>query len=95
MILVQTAFLFAFQLIVQKDLGATEAISLSFEKVKENFWQFFLFGFVLWLIYWAGASVTIGWLVTTPLGLAASAVAYRDVFEPIPPAETAEGYEQD
>ena len=80
LVLLQTAFLFTFQLIVQKGLGAIEAISTSFNKVKENFGQFLLFGLVLWLINVAGYSVMLGWLVTTPLTLAASGAAYRGVF---------------
>ncbi|MBI5116933.1 hypothetical protein HZA56_10715 [Candidatus Poribacteria bacterium] len=78
--LLQTAFLFAFQLIVQHKAGAEGPISTSFNKVKENMVQFLLFGLVLWIIEMAGYCVTIGWLVTTPLVLAASAAAYRDVF---------------
>jgi uncharacterized membrane protein len=81
MVAIQTAFLFTFQLIVEKEMSATEAISVSFDKVKENFWQFLLFGFILWLINYAGYAVMlIGALVTVPLILAAAAVAYRDLF---------------
>ena len=39
-----------------------------------------LFGLVLWLINFAGYSVMLGWLITTPLTLAAAGAAYRDVF---------------
>ena len=80
LVLLQTGFLFVFQLIVKEGSSATEAISLSFSKVKENIWQFLLFGFLLWLINAAGYSVMLGWLVTTPLTLAAAGAAYRDVF---------------
>ena len=80
LVLLQTGFLFVFQLIVKENCSATEAISLSFSKVKENIWYFLLFGFLLWLINTAGYSVMLGWLVTTPLTLAASGVAYRDMF---------------
>jgi len=80
LVLLQTGFLFVFQLIVKEGSSATEAISLSFSKVKENIWQFLLFGFLLWLINAAGYSVMLGWLVTTPLTLAASGAAYLDVF---------------
>ncbi len=82
LILLQTAFLFTFQLIVRQKRSPTEAIAISFNKVKENFGQFLLFGFLVWLINFAGYSVMLGWLVTTPLTLAATAAAYRDVFEP-------------
>jgi len=80
LVLLQTAFLFTFQLIVQKGMGATEAISTSFNKVKENLGQFLLFGLVLWLINMVGYGTTVGWLLTTPLTLAASGAAYRSVF---------------
>lgn len=79
-VLIQTAFLFTFQLIIQQNMGATEAISSSFNKVKENLWEFLLLGLVLWLINMVGYSVMLGWLVTTPLTLAVSAAAYRSVF---------------
>lgn len=80
LVLLQTAFLFTFQLIVRQGLGATEAIAVSYNKIRENLWQFLLFGLVLYLISMAGYSVMLGWLVTTPLVLAASAAAYRDIF---------------
>ncbi len=79
-VLIQTAFLFTFQLIIQKNMDATEAISTSFNKVKENLWEFLLLGLVLWLINMAGYCVMLGWLLTTPLTLAVSAAAYRSVF---------------
>jgi uncharacterized membrane protein len=80
LVLLQTAFLFTFQLIAQKRIGAGEAISMSFNKVKENLGQFLLFALLLWIINAAGYSVMLGWLVTTPLTLAASGAAYRSVF---------------
>ncbi|RJP71870.1 MAG: hypothetical protein C4532_06880 [Candidatus Abyssobacteria bacterium SURF_17] len=80
MVLLETAFLFTFQLIVEQRLDGAEAISKSFNKVKENFGQFLVFGLVLWLINAAGYCVVLGWLVTTPLTLAAAAAAYRDIF---------------
>lgn len=80
LILLQTAFLFTFQLIVQKGISATEAIAESYNKVRENLWQFLLFGLVLSLINIIGYSILLGWLVTTPFTLAACAAAYRDVF---------------
>lgn len=80
LVLLQTAFLFTFQLIVRQGLGATEAIAVSYNKIKENLWQFLQFGLVLYLISMAGYSMMLGWLVTTPLVLAASAAAYRDIF---------------
>jgi uncharacterized membrane protein len=94
LVLLQTAFLFTFQLIVRQGLGATEAIAVSYNKIRENLWQFLLFGLVLYLISMAGYSVMLGCLVTTPLVFAAQAAAYRDIFglgdteESPPPAST-------
>ncbi len=80
MVLVETVFLFTFQLIVQRGINWSDAISESFSKIKENLWQFLLFGLVLWLINFFGYCIVLGWLITTPLTLGASAAAYRDIF---------------
>jgi uncharacterized membrane protein len=76
LVLLQTAFLFTFQLIIQKHMTATEAISTSFNKTRENLWEFLLFGLVIWVFSLAGYGV----ILTTPLALAAAAAAYRDTF---------------
>jgi hypothetical protein len=79
--LFQTAFLFTFQLIVDRKGSGIGAISTSYVKITENFGQFLLFGLVSCLIQMVGyATFFVGCLVTTPLVLAASAAAYRDVF---------------
>lgn len=80
LVLLETAFLFVFQLIAHENMGATDAISASFEKVKTNLWGFLLFGLVIFLINWAGYSIPFACLATIPLTMAASAAAYRDVF---------------
>ena len=80
LVLLQTAFLFTFQLIALQGMGAIDAISKSFNKVKENLWEFLLFGFIVWIISTAGYSIIFGWVITTPLAMAATAIAYRDVF---------------
>jgi len=80
LVLLQTAFLFTFQLIALQGMGAFDAISKSFNMVKENLWEFLLFGFIIWIIGTAGYSVLLGWVITTPLAIAATAVAYRDVY---------------
>lgn len=92
-VLLLTAFLFTFQLIIQQNMGATEAITVSFNKVKENLWEFLLLGLVLWLINMVGYCVMLGWLLTTPLTLAVAAAAYRSVFgleEPQPEVQPAQ-----
>jgi hypothetical protein len=77
---IQTIFLFSFQLVADRRKRSIEAISSSFEKVRENFPQFALFAVVLLIIHIAGYVTVIGWLVTTPFVLASAAAAYRDVF---------------
>jgi hypothetical protein len=77
---IQTIFLFSFQLVADRRKRSIEAISSSFEKVRENFPQFALFAVVLLIIHIAGYVTVIGWLVTTPFALASAAAAYRDVF---------------
>ena len=79
-IFLQAAFLFTFQLITNRRTRSVEAISMSFEKVRENFWQFVLFAFVLIVVHTAGYLLIVGWLITTPIVIAASAAAYRDIF---------------
>ncbi|GAB4335010.1 MAG: hypothetical protein Kow0099_07340 [Candidatus Abyssubacteria bacterium] len=80
LVLIHTAFLFTFQLIGERGFGAGEAISTSWNKVRENLREFLLFGLVLALINLAGYAVMLGWLITVPLTLCASAAAYQDVF---------------
>lgn len=80
MVLVETVFLFTFQLIVQRGMNWSDAISGSYDKIKQNWGQFLLFGLVLWVINFVGYSTVVGCLITTPLTLGASAAAYRDVF---------------
>lgn len=79
-VIVQTVFLFTFQLIVDRGMGASDAIAESYNKIKENFGEFLLFSLVLWAISAAGSSIMIGFVVSVPLTFAASAVAYRDFF---------------
>jgi uncharacterized membrane protein len=79
-VVTQLLFLFTFQLIVDRGMGATEAIAASYNKIMENLGEFLLFSLVLWAISAAGSSVMIGFIVSVPLTFAASAVAYRDFF---------------
>ncbi len=80
-VLIQTVFLFVFQLIVDRGMGATEAISVSYNKIKGNPGEFFLLAALLCLISMAGSSVMgLGSVLTVPLTLTISAVAYRDIF---------------
>jgi uncharacterized membrane protein len=79
-VMVQTVFLFTFQLIVEQKMSATEAIAASYNKIRENLGEFLLLSLVLWAISAAGSSVAIGFVITVPLTFATTAVAYRDIF---------------
>lgn len=80
LVLVQTVFLFTFQLIVDRGMTATEAIAESYNKIVDRFGEFLLFSLVLWAISAVGSSLVIGFIVTVPVTFGASAVAYRDFF---------------
>ncbi len=80
MVAVQTVFLFTFQLIVDRGLSATEAISVSYNKIRENLGEFLLFSVALAMISAAGSFAMVGFVLTVPLTFAATAVAYRDIF---------------
>lgn len=79
-LLLQTAFLFTFQLIADRRTPSIDAISMSFDKVRENLGQFVLFALILMIIQIVGYFLILGWLITTPLVIASGAVAYREVF---------------
>jgi hypothetical protein len=80
MILIQMVFLFTFQIIADRKNSSLDAISKSFDKVKENFWEFSLFAVVLIVINLGGYFLVLGWLITTPFAIATAAAAYRDIF---------------
>jgi hypothetical protein len=79
--IVMGLFFFTIPLIVERGLGATDAMRTSYELTKQNILLFTLFAFVVGLIAQIGAyACYIGLLATFPLQFTITAVAYRDLF---------------
>jgi hypothetical protein len=79
--LVGGCLFFTLPLIVERRLGAVEAMKTSYELTKRNIWMFALFAFVVQLIAQAGSyACYVGLLATIPLLFTITAVAYRDTF---------------
>lgn len=75
------ALFFTMPLIVERKLGAIDAMKASYELTKNNLLMFTLFAFVVSLISQAGAyACYIGLLATIPLLFTITAIAYRDSF---------------
>jgi len=72
---------YTWQLIAEREIGPIDAISTSLEKTKPDFVMYCVCALVYGLVNMAGGIVCgIGALVTTPLVIAAMALAYRDNF---------------
>jgi uncharacterized membrane protein len=79
--IVAGALFFTIPLIVERRLGAVEAMKASYERTKKNLLMFTLFAFVVQLIAQAGSyACYVGLLATIPLLFTITAVAYRDTF---------------
>jgi uncharacterized membrane protein len=79
--LVGGCLFFTIPLIIDRKLGPVEAMTTSYELVKQNIWMFTLFAFVVQLIVQAGSyACQVGMLATIPLLFTITAVAYRDTF---------------
>lgn len=81
LITVSVLFTFAYPLIVDRKLSGIEAVKLSMKAGRANFWG--LLGLLLLngLLALVGAMFCyVGALLFLPVGFAATAVAYRDVF---------------
>ncbi|BCB25769.1 hypothetical protein SKTS_06550 [Sulfurimicrobium lacus] len=75
------AIWFAPALIVRHDLGAIEALTLSFKGCLRNMLPFLLYGVVtLVLAFVATIPLGLGWLVLGPVMVAAQYVGYREIF---------------
>jgi hypothetical protein len=88
MMALSVLFTFAFALIVDRKLSGVEAVKLSVKAGLANFWG--LLGLLLLngLMGLVGALFCyVGALLVLPVGFAATAIAYRDVFG-LAPAET-------
>ncbi len=80
-IVVSALLVFVFPLIMDRRMDFWPAFEASFEKTKNNWLGWSLFVLVLGLVYIAGIiACFVGILVTGPLTLIATALAYRDNF---------------
>lgn len=69
---------FASYLVVDKNMGVTEALNKSWEMTKGVKWNLFLFGLLIFLINVIGfLCLIIGLVVTVPLSMVATAYVYR------------------
>lgn len=69
---------FASYLVVDKNMGVTEALNKSWEMTKGVKWNLFLFGLLIFLINVIGfLCLIIGLIVTVPLSMVATAYVYR------------------
>jgi len=75
-----TLSLFVFLLIADGGNDFSAAIQESVRTVLARFWRFWWFVVALDVVLFVGAVTLVGWLLTTPIVLAATAVAYRDAF---------------
>ncbi len=72
---------FTLPLIVERDLSIGEAISASYEATKSSWFMFTLFAIVVGLLASLGAvACYVGVLVTYPLQITITSIAYRDMF---------------
>lgn len=72
---------YTWQLVAEREIGPIEAITASLDKVKPDFVMYCVCALVYGLINAVGMAICgIGALVTTPLVMAATALAYRDNF---------------
>ncbi len=77
MLAVQTIFFYS-SVLVADGLGAWEAVTGSWEKVRQEFWSYLGIYIVLTILAGAGAYLCyVGWFVTFPLLPCATVAAYR------------------
>ena len=75
-------FMFVNPLIVDKRLGAMDAISTSFNTLKPQMWMALVFVFVVGLVAVSGLiACGVGLLVTIPLAVLSIAITYRNFFD--------------
>ena len=72
---------YAVPLVIERNLGVTDALRASWDATKAHWFQFTLFGLVIQLIAQLGSLVCgIGLLVTFPLFFTITVAAYKDMF---------------
>ena len=86
-LIVAFLFYFATPLVVMGDRGITQAMRESYEMVKQDPLMFILFAFVNGIITGIGSNLCyVGLIVSYPLGILITAVAYHGCFEAPPVA---------
>lgn len=85
-LLLSGLFMFTIPLIVDRKLGAIDAMATSFNTLKSQMWMALAFALVIGLLSGAGILLCcVGIFVTAPLGILSLATLYRDFFpEPSP-----------
>lgn len=82
-IIVGVLLTLALPIMVDQDVPVTQALSMSWNVCKRNFWLFLLYGFVLSLLVQAGTiACGVGVIATTAFGPIGIAVAYMRIFYP-------------
>lgn len=78
---VYTIYLFALPIVIEQKLPFWDAMELSRKTIMKKWPEMLLFYFVTGLITFVGFLFCfVGALITAPIGMAALAVAYRDIF---------------
>lgn len=80
-IVISALYMFAFPLILEKNLDFWQAMETSRKVVQKNLLEFSVFMFLMWVFLFVGLLLLgVGFLVALPITFAATAAAYRDVF---------------
>ncbi len=73
--------LYAVPLVIERNLGVTDALRASWNATKDHWFQFTLFGLVIYLIAQLGSLACFaGTLITFPLFFTITVSAYKDMF---------------
>ncbi|NOZ62025.1 MAG: hypothetical protein GXO74_10125 [Calditrichaeota bacterium] len=80
-IVLSALYMFAFPLILEKNLDFWQAMETSRKTVQANIFEFSVFMFLLYILLFVGLLLLgVGFLIALPITFAATAAAYRDVF---------------
>ncbi len=80
-IVLSAMYMFAFPLILEKNLDFWQAMETSRKVVQKNLFEFSVFMFLMYVFLFIGILLFgVGFLIALPITFAATAAAYRDVF---------------
>lgn len=83
-IIASIGLLYTFQILADTNLSWSQAMTRSWEMIRNRFWEHFVFALVLVLINAVGGLFCgIGTLLTGPLTILAVTVAYEDLTRPV------------